>query len=444
MQKIQWSPFSTKHKLYIRNAYKNKMSVAEGSVRAGKTIDNCIIASMYLETCEDKIHLASGSTIANAKLNIGYCNGFGLECLFAGRCKWGKFKDNEALYIKTKTGEKVVVFAGGGKADSYKKILGNSYGLWIATEINEHYDCDDSKSSFIKVALARQVASKEIKILWDLNPCNPRHKIYTQYIDNYQENGLMGGYNYAHFTIDDNLSISDIRREEIKSMYNPNTIWYKRDILGQRCVAEGLIFQDFADNTKKYLIKREDVIGKDAKYKLSHIKFGVDFGGNGSRHAFTCTGYTFGLRDVIPLKAKTYDGKITPDKLAELFVNFVKECYTIYNKGGDCYCDSAEQVLIAGLKSAVAKSSTPTNVHNARKYPINQRINLTQKLMSTGKFHIVEEDCEELIEALCQAVWNSKEGHEDERLDNGSYCVDILDSWEYSLEPHLNDLKYMV
>ena len=52
----------------------------------------------------------------------------------------------------TLTGEKIVIFAGGGKADSYKKILGNSYGLWIATEINEHYDSDDSRTSFIKVA----------------------------------------------------------------------------------------------------------------------------------------------------------------------------------------------------------------------------------------------------------------------------------------------------
>jgi PBSX family phage terminase large subunit len=441
MQNIQWCPFSDKHIDYINDALDCKMSVAEGSVRAGKTIDNCIIAQMYLETCEDKIHLASGSTIANAKLNIGYCNGFGLECLFAGRCKWGKFKDNEALYIKTKTGEKVVVFAGGGKADSYKKILGNSYGLWIATEINEHYDSDNSKESFIKVALARQVASKQIKILWDLNPCNPKHKIYTQYIDKYQKDGLIGGYNYAHFTIDDNLSISDERREEIKSMYDPNTIWYKRDIMGMRCVAEGLIYQDFADKTEKYLIKKEDI---GTKYKLSHIKFGVDFGGNGSRHAFTCTGYTYGLRDIIPLKAKTYEGKITPDKLAELFVNFVKECYNTYSKGGDCYCDSAEQVLIAGLKSAVARSSTPTTIHNARKYPINQRINLTLKLMATGKLKFVERECDELVEALCQAVWNNKEGHEDERLDNGSYCVDILDSFEYSLEPHLNDLKYMV
>lgn len=441
MQNIQWCPFSDKHIDYINDALECKMSVAEGSVRAGKTIDNCIIACMYLETCEDKIHLASGSTIANAKLNIGYCNGFGLECLFAGRCKWGKFKDNEALYIKTKTGEKVVVFAGGGKSDSYKKILGNSYGLWIATEINEHYDSDNSKESFIKVALARQVASKQIKILWDLNPCNPKHKIYTQYIDKYQKDGLLGGYNYAHFTIDDNLSISDERREEIKSMYDPTTIWYKRDIMGMRCVAEGLIYQDFADKTEKYLIKKEEI---GTKYKLSHIKFGVDFGGNGSRHAFTCTGFTYGLRDVIPLKAKTYEGKITPDKLAELFVNFVKECYNMYNKGGEAYCDSAEQVLIAGLKSAIARSSTPINVNNARKYPINQRINLLLKLMALGKFHIVEGECDELVEALCQAVWNNKEGHEDERLDNGSYCVDILDSFEYSFEPHLNDLKYMV
>lgn len=441
MQNIQWCPFSDKHIDYINDALDCKMSVAEGAVRASKTISNCIIACMELETHPDKLHLATGSTVANAKMNIGDCNGFGLEHLFGGRCRWGKYRDNDALYIKTKTGEKIVVFAGGGKSDSYKKILGNSYGIWIATEINEHYDCDDSRTSFIKVAMARQLASKRPKIIWDLNPCNPNHRIYRDYIDKYAKDGLIGGYNYGHFTIEDNRSLSQVQIESYKSQYDPTTIWYKRDIMGMRCVAEGLIYQDFADKTDKYLIKKEDV---GTKYKLSHIKFGVDFGGNGSRHAFTCTGYTYGLRDVIPLKAKTYEGKITPDKLSNLFVDFVKECYNEYNKGGDCYCDSAEQVLIAGLKSAVARSSTPVNVNNARKYPINQRINLTLKLMATGKFHIVEGECDELVEALCQAVWNNKEGHEDERLDNGSYCVDILDSFEYSLEPHLNDLKYMV
>lgn len=241
MQTIDWKPFSQKHKTYIKNALHNKMNVAEGAIRSGKTIDHCIIASMYLETCTDKIHLASGSTIGNAKLNIGACNGYGLENLFKGRCRWGQYKGNEALIIQTKTGEKIVIFAGGGKADSYKKILGNSYGLWIATEINEHYDCEDSRSSFIKVAFGRQVASNQPLVLWDLNPSSPADPIYDNYIDLYKDQ-YKGGYQYQHFTMADNLSITKERQEEIASQYVEGSIWYRRDILGERCIAEGLIY----------------------------------------------------------------------------------------------------------------------------------------------------------------------------------------------------------
>lgn len=448
MQTIEWQPFSDKHKNYIYNALDCKMSVAEGAVRSGKTIDNCIIACMILEMTPDKIHLASGSTIANAKLNIGDCNGFGLEHLFKGRCKWGKYKDNEALYIKTKTGEKIVIFAGGGKADSYKKILGNSYGIWIATEINEHYDCDNSKESFIKVAMARQLASKLPKILWDLNPSSPKHRIYTNYIDKYAKDGLIGGYNYEHFTIKDNLSITEERYNEILSQYDPNTIWFMRDILGQRCVAEGLIYRDFADHTEKYLIKTRQELDN---YRITHIKIGVDFGGNKSAHAFVCTGFTYGLREVIVLKSQRivledYEKKnhkqFTPTDLEKSFVEFVRACYNMFSKGGDTYADSAEQTLIAGLRTAVAKNGVPTNICDAKKNPINERINLVNKLMALGKFKVYEPECETVINALSTAVWNSKEGHEDERLDDGTSDIDSLDACEYSIEPHLNDLKW--
>ena len=245
-QTIPWANFSDKHKYYIHNALKSRICVAEGAIRSGKTIDHCIIAAARLELCRDRIHLASGSTIGNAKLNIGVCNGFGLEALFRGRCKWGKYRDNEALFLYTQTGEKVVVFAGGGKADSYKRILGNSYGLWIATEINEHYDSDDSRESFIKVAFGRQAAALDPLVLWDLNPCNPNHRIYNDYIDHYAETNL-DGYLYEHFTIEDNLSISDKRREEIKAQYDPSSVWYHRDILGERCIAEGLVYPQFRE-----------------------------------------------------------------------------------------------------------------------------------------------------------------------------------------------------
>lgn len=272
MQTIDWKPFSQKHKAYIKNALNNRMNVAEGAIRSGKTIDHCIIASMYLETCTDKIHLASGSTIGNAKLNIGACNGYGLENLFKGRCRWGQYKGNEALIIQTKTGEKVVIFAGGGKADSYKKILGNSYGLWIATEINEHYDCDDSRSSFIKVAFGRQTAADRPLVLWDLNPSSPADPIYENYIDLYKDQ-YKGGYQYQHFTMADNLSITDDRKEEIASQYVEGSIWYRRDILGERCIAEGLIYPMYEDAKGSPEINPET-----GDYEFTEVGLSIDYG----------------------------------------------------------------------------------------------------------------------------------------------------------------------
>ena len=99
----------------------------------------------------------------------------------------------------------------------------------------------DSRTSFIKVAFGRQVAAKKPLVLWDLNPCNPSHSIYKNYIDAYKTQ-YVGGYQYEHFTIADNLSISKERLEEIESQYVKGSVWYRRDIDGERCIAEGLIY----------------------------------------------------------------------------------------------------------------------------------------------------------------------------------------------------------
>lgn len=174
----------------------SQINVAEGAVRAGKTVDNVFAFAYLLERTPDKLHLASGSTGANAKLNIGYANGYGLEAIFRGRYHWGKYKDNEAMFVRDGYGrDKVIIFAGGGKNDSFKKIRGNSYGMWIATEINLHAD------SFIKEAMNRQLAAVQRKIFWDLNPDHPKAKIYKDYLDSYAAKAakgeLIGGYNYT-------------------------------------------------------------------------------------------------------------------------------------------------------------------------------------------------------------------------------------------------------
>lgn len=449
---IKWGSFSSKHKNYIRKAIKNQMNVAEGAIRSGKTIDHCIIAAIYLENCPDKIHLASGSSIANAKLNIGDCNGYGLEHLFRGRCHWGKYKDNEALYIDyTRNGQKIVIFAGGGKADSYKKILGNSYGLWIATEINQHYDSDDSETSFIKVAFGRQVAAIQPKVLWDLNPSNPNHRIYSDYIDKYLTS-YIGGYNYEHFTIYDNATISPERRKQIESNYDVNSVWYKRDILGQRCIAEGLIYPQFADNNEEFLFEYvNDEIGEEPTFPLErvikqseiwYIRIGIDFGNNKSSHTFVATAFSYNLRKVVVVEEQKILGSLnlTPTQLDDRFESFINLVYNKYHKPLVCRCDSAETTLINGFKARILKHGIfYAQVKNAIKSAIIDRIHLTVRLMGSHRFGICK-DCVNLIDAFNTAVWDNKKPDEREDITGAMNPVDMLDAFEYSIEEDKNNL----
>lgn len=431
--------FSDKHKEYIRACASNTYNFAEGAVRAGKTVDNVFAFAYELKNTQDRIHLASGSTSANAKLNIGDANGFGLEYIFRGQCHWGKFKGNECLYIKgpaTKNKQRIVIFAGGAKADSFKKIRGNSYGMWIATEINLHHD------NTIKEVFNRTIAAKKRKIFWDLNPDNPNAPIYKKYIDNYkkkyEEGRLIGGYNYQHFTIDDNINIPDIRKEEIKSQYDKNSIWYLRDILGQRCIAEGLIYRTFADNSKpgneKYLIKNNDICN------IMQIDIGVDFGGTGSGHSFVATATTFNYEKIIILASERHFGDdIDPDKLGELFVKFVQKILYKYGEISTVYCDNAEQVLIRGLKKSANDAGLALRIKNALKGSINDRINLTTRLVAQNRLFYTD-DCETFKSALSSAIWDPKEITKNVRLDDGTSDIDTLDAYEYTIEGKIKRL----
>lgn len=429
---IDWSPFSEKHKYYIRNAMSCKMSVAEGAIRSGKTIDNCIIAAMYLETCKDKIHLASGSTIANAKMNIGDCNGFGLEHLFRGRCRWGKHKGNDALFVKTKTGDKIVIFAGGGASNSFKKILGNSYGLWIATEINQHYDSQDS-DSFIKVAFGRQAASKQPKVLWDLNPSAPKHWVYLNYIDKYRES-FVGGYNYMHFTIADNLSITEQRRLEIESQYDKSSIWYRRDILGQRCTPEGSIYTSYTANPESFLVRPEEMP------QLIMVEAGVDFGGHDSKNTFVAVGFTRGYRDVIVLKSVRIEEDLDDEQLKDRFVKFCLFVEGKFKRAFDVNYDNAEPILGRGLRLAAIRSNCRVNVNPCAKLPILQRIRLVNGLMAQHRFWLLDEGTEtkSAQDAFYDAVWDKDKV--DTRLDDGTSDIDTLDAAEYAFEKHYHML----
>lgn len=420
----QYRPiFSEKHLRYIRACRENMYNIAEGAIRAGKTVDNVFAFCTELEDTPDRLHLASASTVATAKLNLIDCNGMGMEAIFRGRCRWGKYKGNDCLRVQTRTGLKIVIFAGAGKADSYKRIRGNSYGMWIATEINLHHD------SFIKEAFNRTAAARLRKFFWDLNPSSPRAAIYTDYIDAYRDknaHGLLpGGCNYERFTLSDNAAITPQRVAEIRAQYTPGTVWYRRDIEGERCAVEGVIYQEYAGREEPFLWQGDIP-------PLQLVLIGVDFGSNGSAHAFVCVGFTQGFRQLIVLDEYYRREIISPAVLSADFVAFVRRCQARF-PAYTCYADSAEQVLMEGLRTACRESGVLLDIRNARKGPIVNRIRFVCQMMAAGRFSVIPH-CTHLRGALRDAVWDPRHPTQDVRLDDGSRNIDSLDALEYACE----------
>lgn len=442
--------FADIHLNYIRKCQDNTYNILEGAVRSGKTVDHVLAFAKELCDAPDKFHLATGSTMANAKLNIGDANGFGLEHIFRGQCRWTSYKDNDALAIRgpyTNFKEKIVIFAGGGSSASYQKIRGNSYGMWIATEINLHHD------NTIKEAFNRTIASHRRKIFWDLNPEHPKAAIYVKYIDNYAEKAekgiLKGGYNYAHMTLFDNINITEERREEIISQYDPDSIWYIRDILGERSIAEGLIYNKLATSIAakdgKFRISKKEAQAMARSGQIIRINIGVDFGGNGSGHAFVATGITQGYEKLIMLKSRRYiEGGYDPDtgekildvdpkKLSELFMRFVGMVMKEYEFITKVYADSAEKVLIRGFRTSLKEEEMANiKVVDAMKRKITDRIFATTAMTAMNRF-LMTEDCGSFEEAASMAVWDPDK-LELTRLDDGTSDIDTLDAFEYSWE----------
>ena len=429
--------FGEKHREYMRRALRATVNVAEGSVRAGKTVDHVFVFAALLERSPDRIHLATGTTASVAKLNIGDCNGLGLEGYFGSRARWGKYRGCDCMYVSTRTGEKVVLFAGGKNADSYKKIRGNSYGMWIATEINLHHD------SMIKEAFNRQLAARDRRVFWDLNPTSPTAPIYKDYIDLYSEKVRRGElsesfYNYGHFTIRDNLAVPESRVREIIAQYDVDSVWYRRDILGERCAAEGLVYPYFVSHRNELVIKKAELNTSDVRF----INIGVDFGGNRSKTAFAACAVlkTGGICMVADGELDGKKGEIDPVRVCEEFYAFVRRLREDFPDVQIKYafCDSEAQYLINGLRKYMRRMGDPLEIGESKKCRIRDRIDFTCSMMAQGRFRILE-DCRRIIRGFSEAVFDP-DAHGDVRLDDFSSDIDILDAAEYSFERYMKTL----
>lgn len=238
------APFSQNQNDFFWRCFDSWFNVAEGGKRGGKNVLITMAYCSILEKHPSKIHLIAGVSTSTARLNILDCDGYGMLNFFEGRCRSGQYQNRDCLYVKTPMGEKIVLVSGGGKDRDERLIKGNTYGTAYITEANECHP------NFIQEVFDRTISSPDRKVFHDLNPKAPGHWYYDilDFHEKQQDADPHYGYNYGKFTIADNMSISDEQLRRILKTYDKSSVWYKRDILGQRCIADGLVYPKFGPN----------------------------------------------------------------------------------------------------------------------------------------------------------------------------------------------------
>lgn len=402
---------TAKQNEYIRNA-NHRWNVKSGATRSGKTFMDIafVIPNRIRERIgEDGLCVFLGNTQGTLTRNIIEP----LQKMWGTKLVGSIRSDNTADIF----GEKVYCL-GADKANQVDRIRGSSikycYGDEVVTWNKGVFD-------MLKTRLDKACSCFD----GTCNPDNPNHW-FKKFLESDADIYLQ------KYQIYDNKYLPEGFIPELENELR-GTVDFDRYILGKWKAAEGAIYKNFADAPQKYTL---DAAPDD----IAFCTLGMDFGGNGSAHAIVCTGYSRGLQKVVVVDEYYRKEVISPLQLERDTVDFVRRCKSRY-KITDMYCDSAEQVLIKGIKGALAREKIPLNVHNARKGAIIDRIRFTCSIMATGRFFVTK-NCEHLIEAFSDAVWDGKK-LDDTRLDDGSINIDSLDAFEYGIEPYMNRIMQL-
>lgn len=171
---------------------------------------------------------------------------------------------NKKYKLKWKTKDKVLevrrgavvnyfeVF-GGKDESSYKLIQGRTLAGVLLDEVALQ------PRSFVEQALGRCSVTGS-RFWFSCNPAAPTHWFKLEWIDRLSEKNAY----HIHFFLDDNPALDDKIKNRYKSMFAG--IFYRRYILGEWCLAEGLIY-DFGEGNIT------DDIPDGAEYYIS-----IDYG----------------------------------------------------------------------------------------------------------------------------------------------------------------------
>ena len=397
--------------------------IADGSIRSGKTLSMSLSFILWaMNTFNGQNFGMSGKTIGSFRRNVLAS----LKTMVKARGYAIKDSRADNLIIISKGDIENYFYIFGGKDERSQDLI---QGITLAGMLFDEVAL--MPQSFVNQATAR-CSVEGAKFWFNCNPENPQHFFYTDWVKQHKEKRLL----YLHFTMDDNLSLSEKVKQRYKGMYTG--VFYKRFILGLWVVADGLCFEQFANEPDKW-------IKDEAETQINFISVGVDFGGTNSKTTFVATAVHGNFERIGVIKDYKLDGAkgtIDANRLNTEFVRFIRELQKEYKAPiRYAFCDCAETYLIAGIKNAVKAAGLGLAVGDSDKGTIIDRIVCVNTLLNMERVYILR-SCGQVINALRSAMWDAKAAEKgiDKRKDDFTTDIDTCDAFEYSISRFISRL----
>ena len=392
-----------------------RLNILEGAVRSGKTWISLIIFALWVATMPaDATFLMVAKTMKSLDRN----------CLRLLQSLVGE--KNFSYNVQQKEGRlfgRVVFLEGVNDARAETKIRGMTLTGAYCDELTLFTE------DFFTMLLSR-LSMPGAKLFASTNPDSPLHWLNVKYLKRAEELNI----NVVKFSILDNETLDAEYIEALKREYTG--VFYKRFILGLWVVAEGACYPKFTDNPDDYVVEK---LPEDARF----ISLGVDFGGNRSLTTFVATAVHGDFERLTVIKDHHIEGRkgeIDADKVNREFIRFVNDLRAMYSVPVKyVFADSEAQYLINGMRKACV--SLGLSIGESKKVSVVQRIICTNSLINTGRFK-VQRSSKIVRDGLMGAVWSPKAAAQgkDERLDDFTSDIDILDAMEYSFERFIKKL----
>ena len=262
--------------------------IADGAIRSGKTLSMSLSYVLWAMSSFNQQNFGmAGKTIGSFRRNVL----FWLKLMLRSRKYTVIDHRSDNLLIVSKGSKINYFYIFGGKDERSQDLI---QGITLAGMFFDEVAL--MPESFVNQATGRCSVDGS-KFWFNCNPDNPRHWFKVNWIDKAEEKHIL----YLHFTMDDNLSLSEKIKARYRGMYVG--VFFKRYIEGLWCVAEGLVYSMF-DEDKHVTSKRM----KGAREYIVSVDYGTV-------NPFSCGLWAFDGRRSIREQEIYYDSRAEGKRL---------------------------------------------------------------------------------------------------------------------------------